>query len=38
MRAETRRFYEMFYRVKLTDAQLDQLLATALRKPPANGK
>lgn len=38
MRAETRHFYETFYRVKLSDAQLDQLLGTALRKPAAKAK
>jgi iron complex transport system substrate-binding protein len=34
MRAETRDFCETFYRVNLTDAQLDQVLATALPHPP----
>jgi iron complex transport system substrate-binding protein len=32
MRSETRAFYSTFYHVQLTDAQLDQLLATATRK------
>jgi iron complex transport system substrate-binding protein len=32
MRNETRQFYETFYHVKVTDAQLDQILATAVRK------
>jgi len=38
MRAETQHFYETFYRVKLSDAQLDQLLGTALRKPATKTK
>jgi iron complex transport system substrate-binding protein len=32
MRAETRRFYATFYHCNLTDAELNQLLATATRK------
>ncbi|MGA3161985.1 MAG: ABC transporter substrate-binding protein [Terracidiphilus sp.] len=31
MRQETRRFYETFYHVRLSEAQLDDLLATAVR-------
>lgn len=38
MRNETRRFYETFYQVKLTDAQLDEMLATAVRKPAGKTK
>ena len=33
MRNETRRFYKLFYQLDLTDAQLDQLLSTAVRRP-----
>lgn len=33
MRSETRHFYATFYHVQLTDAQLNQILATAARKP-----
>jgi len=33
MRSETRRFYETFYHLKLSDSQLDALLGTAVRKP-----
>jgi iron complex transport system substrate-binding protein len=33
MRSETRHFYETFYQIKLTDAQLNEILATAVRKP-----
>jgi len=33
MRDETRRLYKVFYQLELTDAQLDEILATALRKP-----
>jgi len=35
MRKETRHFYETFYHVNLTDAQLNQILATAARVPAA---
>lgn len=38
MRGETRRFYEMFYQVKLTEAQLDEILSTAVRKPAGKTK
>jgi len=31
MRQETRRFYETFYHVRLSEAQLDELLSTAVR-------
>jgi iron complex transport system substrate-binding protein len=31
MREETRRFYETFYHVRLSEAQLDELLATAVK-------
>lgn len=31
MRQETRRFYETFYHVRLSEAQLDELLATAVK-------
>jgi iron complex transport system substrate-binding protein len=31
MRNETRKFYKLFYQLDLSDAQLDQLLSTALR-------
>jgi iron complex transport system substrate-binding protein len=31
MRQETRRFYETFYHVQLSEAQLDELLSTAVR-------
>jgi iron complex transport system substrate-binding protein len=33
MREETRHFYETFYHVKVTEGQLDEILATAVRKP-----
>jgi iron complex transport system substrate-binding protein len=33
MRAETRRFYRLFYRIDLTDAQIDGLLARSGRRP-----
>ncbi len=33
MRSETRKFYAAFYHIQLSDAQLDQLLAPATRKP-----
>jgi iron complex transport system substrate-binding protein len=33
MRQETRRFYETFYHVRLSEAQLDDLLATAVKTP-----
>ena len=36
MRQETRRFYETFYHVRLTEAQLDELLATAVKTPAGN--
>jgi iron complex transport system substrate-binding protein len=32
MRAETRRFYRLFYQVNLTDAQIDELLARCTRR------
>ncbi len=35
MRGETRRFYRMFYHLDLSDAQLDAVLATAVRNPTA---
>jgi iron complex transport system substrate-binding protein len=38
MRAEAQHFYETFYQVKLTDAQLDEILATAVRKPAGRTK
>ena len=38
MRNETRHFYKTFYQIKLTDAQLDELLCTALRKPAGKTK
>jgi hypothetical protein len=31
MRQETRHFYETFYHVRLSEAQLDELLATAVK-------
>jgi hypothetical protein len=31
MRQETRRFYKTFYHLRLTEAQLDDLLATAVK-------
>lgn len=34
MRAETRKFYATFYHVQLSDAQLDQILATATPHAP----
>ncbi len=33
MRNETRHFYQTFYQVQLSEAQLDEILATAIRKP-----
>jgi len=33
MRNETRHFYETFYHLRLSDSQLDQLLATSTRNP-----
>lgn len=33
MREETRHFYETFYHLKVTEAQLDEILAAAVRKP-----
>jgi iron complex transport system substrate-binding protein len=36
MRQETLRFYETFYHVRLTEAQLDQLLATAVKALAGN--
>ena len=36
MRQETRRFYESFYHVRLSEAQLDELLATAVRTSAGN--
>lgn len=33
IRKETRQFYDTFYHVKLTEAQLDQILLTAVKKP-----
>jgi iron complex transport system substrate-binding protein len=36
MRQETRRFYETFYHVRLTEAQLDELLATAVKTSGGN--
>ena len=33
MRQETRRFYETFYHVRLSEPQLDELLATAVKTP-----
>jgi iron complex transport system substrate-binding protein len=36
MRQETRRFYETFYHVRLTETQLDELLATAVKTPVEN--
>jgi iron complex transport system substrate-binding protein len=36
MRQETRRFYEAFYHVRLSEAQLDNLLATAVKTPAKN--
>jgi hypothetical protein len=38
MREETRRFYETFYQVKVSDAQLNEILATAVRKPSERTK
>jgi iron complex transport system substrate-binding protein len=38
MREETRRFYETFYQVKVSDAQLNEILATAVRKPAERTK
>jgi iron complex transport system substrate-binding protein len=36
IRQETRRFYETFYHVRLTETQLDELLATAVKTPAGN--
>ncbi|MGO9318605.1 MAG: ABC transporter substrate-binding protein [Terracidiphilus sp.] len=33
MRQETRRFYETFYHLRLSEAQLDELLSTAVKTP-----
>lgn len=33
MRSETRHFYETFYHLKISEKQLDEILATAVRKP-----
>jgi iron complex transport system substrate-binding protein len=38
MRKETRRFYETFYHVRLSEAQLDELLATAVRAPAGKAR
>jgi iron complex transport system substrate-binding protein len=38
MRNETRHFYEKFYHIKVTEAQLDEILATAVRKPAGKSK
>ena len=38
MRNETRHFYEKFYHIKVTDEQLDEILATAVRKPAGKSK
>jgi iron complex transport system substrate-binding protein len=36
VRQETRRFYETFYHVRLSEMQLDDLLATAVKTPAKN--
>jgi len=38
MRRETRHFYETFYHVRLSDAQLDELLTTAVKAQSAKGR
>lgn len=38
MRAETRRFYATFYHVQLNEAQLNQILSTAVKTPPSKTK
>lgn len=38
MRQETRRFYETFYHVRLSEAQLDELLSTAMKTIAGNAR
>ena len=38
MRAETRRFYQTFYHVQLSETQLNTILATAVKTSTANTK
>ena len=38
IRSETRHFYQTFYQVNLSEGQLDEILATAVRKPIGNAK
>jgi len=38
IRNETRRFYAVFYQLQLSEAQLDEVLATAVRKPAGKTK
>jgi hypothetical protein len=35
MRKETREFYKTFYHVQLSEAQLNEVLSTAMKKPAA---
>ena len=38
MRQETRHFYQTFYHTQLSEAQLDQILSTAVKKPAGKTK
>jgi iron complex transport system substrate-binding protein len=38
LRKETRNFYQTFYHVQLSDAELDQVLITAVKKPAGTSK
>jgi iron complex transport system substrate-binding protein len=38
MRAETRRFYQTFYHVQLSESQLNEILATAVKTPVGKTK
>jgi iron complex transport system substrate-binding protein len=38
MRQETRRFYETFYHLRLSEAQLDELLSTAVKTSAGNSR